>query len=70
MSRATKDAAIKAGVLTEALPWLEEFEGATVVALGAYGVSRSDALSYALVLHAVNFFPYLVAGVIAMRWRR
>jgi uncharacterized protein (TIRG00374 family) len=45
------------------------FEGATVVALGAYGVPRSEALSYALVLHAVNFFPYLVAGVVALRWR-
>ena len=31
MSRGTQDAAIKAGVLTEALPWLEEFAGATVV---------------------------------------
>lgn len=45
------------------------FEGATVVALGAYGVPRSEALSYALVLHAVNFFPFLVAGVVALRWR-
>jgi uncharacterized membrane protein YbhN (UPF0104 family) len=38
------------------------FEAAAVVALGAYGLSRSEALSAALVLHAVNFFPFIVAG--------
>lgn len=38
------------------------FEGAVVVALIAYGVPRADALSAALVLHAVNFFPFLAAG--------
>jgi uncharacterized protein (TIRG00374 family) len=36
------------------------FEGATVVCLGAYGVGDSQALSYALVLHALNFLPFLV----------
>jgi glycosyltransferase 2 family protein len=36
------------------------FEGATVVCLGAYGISDSRALSYALVLHALNFLPFLV----------
>lgn len=36
------------------------FEGATVVVLGAYGVGASQALSYALVLHALNFLPFLV----------
>lgn len=59
-----------ASILPSSPAGLGVFEGATVVALGAYGVSRSDALSYALVLHAVNFFPYLPAGVVAMRWRR
>jgi glycosyltransferase 2 family protein len=45
------------------------FEGATVVVLSAYGVSDSVALSYALVLHALNIFPlFLVAaGMIALR---
>jgi uncharacterized membrane protein YbhN (UPF0104 family) len=43
------------------------FEAATLVALGAYGVPRSQALSYALVLHAVNVVPYLVAGAIVLR---
>jgi glycosyltransferase 2 family protein len=58
-----------ASILPSSPAGLGVFEGATVVALGAYGVPRSDALSYALVLHAVNFFPYLVAGVVALRWR-
>jgi glycosyltransferase 2 family protein len=38
------------------------FEAATVVVLHAYGVPSSQALSYALVLHAMNIIPYLVAG--------
>lgn len=38
------------------------FEAATVVALAAYGVAAAPALSYALVLHAVNFVPFVVAG--------
>lgn len=46
------------------------FEAATVVALGAYGVSREDALSYAFALHAINLFPYLVVGLLAARFTR
>lgn len=38
------------------------FEAATIVALAAYGVEGSVALSYALVLHALNFVPFLVVG--------
>ena len=38
------------------------FEAATLVALRAYGVDDSAALAYAVVLHAVNFFPYVVVG--------
>ena len=38
------------------------FEAATVIALAAYGVPKSEALSYALVLHAVNIIPFLIAG--------
>lgn len=38
------------------------FEGATVVALAAYGVSDSEGLSYALVVHALNIVPLLVAA--------
>jgi len=43
------------------------FEGATVVALGAYDVSDSRALSFALVLHLLNFVPFVVAGLWALR---
>jgi hypothetical protein len=39
------------------------FEAATLVALRAYGIPDSNAVSYALVLHAVNLIPYLVTGV-------
>ncbi len=42
------------------------FEWATVVALEAYGVPDSQALSYALVAHAVNFVPFIVAGVVLL----
>jgi glycosyltransferase 2 family protein len=43
------------------------YEGAALVALGAYAVPSSVALSCALVLHAVNFFPFLAAGAVALR---
>jgi uncharacterized membrane protein YbhN (UPF0104 family) len=43
------------------------FEAATLVALQAYGIPKSQGLSYALVLHAVNFFPYIVAGLVVLR---
>jgi glycosyltransferase 2 family protein len=43
------------------------FEAATLLALGAYGVSQSEALSYALVLHALNFLPFIVAGAVLLR---
>jgi uncharacterized protein (TIRG00374 family) len=42
------------------------FEWATVVALEAYGVADSEALSYALVVHALNFVPFIVAGVLIL----
>ncbi|HUP32691.1 MAG TPA: lysylphosphatidylglycerol synthase domain-containing protein [Gaiellaceae bacterium] len=38
------------------------FEAATILALTAYGIGESAALSYALVLHALNFVPFLVVG--------
>jgi uncharacterized protein (TIRG00374 family) len=46
------------------------FEGATVVVLSAYGVTGSDALSYALVLHALNVLPLLVVALVAAAYRR
>lgn len=38
------------------------FEGAALIALKAYGVPHSEALPYALVLHLVNFLPFIVVG--------
>lgn len=40
------------------------FETAALIALVAYGVPHSTALSYAVVLHLVNFVPYLVVGAL------
>jgi hypothetical protein len=43
------------------------FEAATLVALLAFDVDRSTALSYALVLHALNILPFILAGYIALQ---
>jgi hypothetical protein len=43
------------------------FEAATLVALRPYHVSDSRSLSYALVLHTLNFFTYIVAGLLLLR---
>jgi uncharacterized membrane protein YbhN (UPF0104 family) len=43
------------------------FEAAVLIALKPYGVPKSEALSIALVLHAVNLFPYLAAGIVCLR---
>ena len=45
------------------------FEAAALVGLKAYGIDKADALSFALVLHAVNFFPYVLAGVLVLQWQ-
>jgi glycosyltransferase 2 family protein len=42
------------------------FEAAAIVALGAYGVPDSEALSCALVIHVVQFLPFVVAGLILL----
>jgi uncharacterized protein (TIRG00374 family) len=42
------------------------FEVAARASLTVYGVSPADALSYAFLLHAVNFVPFLVLGAIGM----
>jgi glycosyltransferase 2 family protein len=42
------------------------YEAATIAALAAYDVPKEEALSYALVLHALNFVPFLIAGPIAL----
>jgi uncharacterized protein (TIRG00374 family) len=57
-------------ILPAAPASLGVFEAAVVIALGAYDAPRSEALSYAFVLHALNLFPYLAAGAIAVRFTR
>jgi len=44
------------------------FEGATLIALKAYHVPHSEALPYALVLHAVNFFPFVLLGALLLHY--
>jgi uncharacterized protein (TIRG00374 family) len=56
------------GVIPSGPAGIGVFEAATVVALSAYGVSGTEALSYAVILHALNLFPFLVAGGIALLW--
>jgi uncharacterized membrane protein YbhN (UPF0104 family) len=43
------------------------FEAAVLLALKPYGVPKVEALSAALVLHALNLLPYLVAGLVCLR---
>jgi glycosyltransferase 2 family protein len=44
------------------------FEGAALIALKAYGVPHSEALPYALVLHLVNFVPFVVVGFLLLQY--
>jgi len=44
------------------------FEGAALIALKAYGVPHSEALPYALVLHAVNFVPFVLVGILLLQY--
>ncbi len=45
---------------------LGSFEAACVLALAAYGVDREQALSFALVLHALNALPFIPLGYVAL----
>jgi uncharacterized protein (TIRG00374 family) len=55
-------------VLPSAPAALGVFEGATLIALKAYRVPHPAALSYALVLHIVNFLPFILAGVAILHY--
>lgn len=44
------------------------FEGATLIALRAFSIPRSIALPYALVLHIVNFVPFVVVGAALLHY--
>ena len=53
-------------VLPSAPAALGVFEAAVVAALAAYGTGPSDALSYALVLHALHVMPFAAVGVLLL----
>ena len=53
-------------VLPSSPAGLGAFEAAAVLALAAYDVGREQALSFALVLHALNAIPYIVVGYLAL----
>jgi uncharacterized protein (TIRG00374 family) len=42
------------------------FEAAGLTALSAYGIDRSHAFAYVVVLHLLNFVPFIVAGVVVL----
>jgi glycosyltransferase 2 family protein len=44
------------------------FEASIQAALIAYGISASAALSYAVVLHAINFLPVMLIGAASSWW--
>ena len=44
------------------------FEAAGVLALNAYGISKTGALPYAIVLHISNFVPLVASGAIALHF--
>jgi glycosyltransferase 2 family protein len=46
------------------------FEAAAIVALSAYGIPQTHALSYALVVHALNVLPFVVAGLVVLNVNR
>lgn len=43
------------------------FEAAALLGLEAYGISHTRALPMALVLHALTFIPFIVAGVLMLQ---
>jgi uncharacterized protein (TIRG00374 family) len=43
------------------------FEAASLLALRAYGVTDARALSCALVIHVLNFLPFIVTGLFLLR---
>jgi uncharacterized protein (TIRG00374 family) len=43
------------------------FEAAALLGLQAYGISQTRALPFAVVLHLVNFVPFLVIGVVLLQ---
>jgi uncharacterized protein (TIRG00374 family) len=44
------------------------FEGAAILALKAYSLPKPTILPYALVLHAVNFVPFVLVGLLLLHY--
>jgi len=44
------------------------FEGAALIGLEPYGLTHTQALPYALVLHVVNFLPFIVLGFFLLQY--
>jgi glycosyltransferase 2 family protein len=44
------------------------FEGAALIALEAYKIPHSSALPFAVVLHLVNFVPFVVVGALLLHY--
>jgi glycosyltransferase 2 family protein len=44
------------------------FEGAALIALGAYGIPHASALPIAVVLHLINFVPFILVGVLLLHY--
>jgi len=42
------------------------FEAATLVALAVFGIDRSSAFSYAIVVHALNVIPFILVGYLVL----
>jgi uncharacterized protein (TIRG00374 family) len=58
--------ALQAGISLPSLPGkIGVFELSCILALEIFGVSRANALSYGILLHAVVFIPILVPGLIS-----
>lgn len=61
--------AIGAGMILPSPPAaVGVFEAAVLLALQAYGLDQTRALPYALILHMVNFLPFLLAGGLALQY--
>jgi uncharacterized protein (TIRG00374 family) len=54
-------------VIPSAPGGLGVFEAGGVVALGAYGIDDSTALSVTVVVHALSVFPYIIAGWVVLQ---
>jgi len=57
--------AIQAGSLPPSAPGkIGVFEYAVILALAAFGIARSEALAYGLILHLIVFLPKIILGLV------